>query len=92
VVSDNGTKRKILEACHNDAVGGCHFGRDKTAAKVSARYYWKTLSNDVADWVRYVAVVDPCMNVCIYIYTYIVWKLHCHCDVIMIMPVIDCYR
>ena len=46
VVSDNGTKQKILEACHNDAVGGYHFGRDKTAAKVSARYYWKTLSND----------------------------------------------
>ena len=40
-----------MEACHNDAVGGCHFGRDKTAAKVSARYYWKSINNDVADWV-----------------------------------------
>ena len=34
----------------------------------------------------------PCMNVCIYIHTYIMWKLHCHRDVIMIMPLIDCYR
>ena len=39
VVSDNRTKRKILETCYNDAVGGCHFGRDKTATKVSVRYY-----------------------------------------------------
>lgn len=51
VVSDNGTKQKILEACHNDAVRGCHFGRDKTAAKVAAQYYWTTINNDVADWV-----------------------------------------
>ena len=84
MVSDNGTKRKILEACHNDAVGGCHFGRDKTAAKVSALYYWKTLSNDVADWVRYVAIVDP-MHECMYIYTYLYYvetslSPRCHND------------
>ena len=36
VVSDNNTKCKILEACHNDTVGGCHFSRDKVAVKVSA--------------------------------------------------------
>ena len=35
VVSDNGTKMRILKACHDDAVGGCHFGRDKTAANLS---------------------------------------------------------
>ena len=39
VVSDNGTKRKILEACHNDAVSSCHFGRGKTAAKAMM---WQT--------------------------------------------------
>ena len=37
VVTEKKTKRKILEACHNDTVGGCHFGRDKTFAKVSTR-------------------------------------------------------
>ena len=52
VVSDN-TKCKNLEACQNDTVGGCHFGRDMVAAKVSARYYWKAINNDVADWVYY---------------------------------------
>ena len=44
------TKSKILEACHNDRVGGCHFGRDKTAFKVSQRYYWKKINSDVDDW------------------------------------------
>ena len=52
VVTENKTKRKILEACHNDTVGGCHFGRDKTFAKVSARYYWKGIKQDVNDWVN----------------------------------------
>ena len=50
---DNNTKRKILEAFHNDTVGRCHFGQDKVVAKVSARYYWKTANNDAADWVCY---------------------------------------
>ena len=52
VVTENKMKRKILEVCHNDTVGGCHFGRDKTFAKVSARYYWKGIKQDVNDWVN----------------------------------------
>ena len=56
VVSDSKTKLKILEVCHNDSVGGCHFGWDITAAKVSARYYWKTINQDVADWVCFLYV------------------------------------
>ena len=51
VVIDQKTKRKIMEACHDDKVGGCHFGRDKTASKVSARYYWKGIMQDVETWV-----------------------------------------
>ena len=45
------TKRKIMEACHDDKVGGCHFGRDKTASKVSTQYYWKGIMQDVETWV-----------------------------------------
>ena len=51
VVTDTKTKQKILEACHDDRVGGCHFGRDKTATKVTARYYWKGIIQDVDAWV-----------------------------------------
>lgn len=53
VITDVQTKRKILEACHDDKVGGCHFGRDKTAAKVSARYYWRGIIQDVETWVSF---------------------------------------
>ena len=52
VVTEIKTKRQILEACHDDRVGGCHFERDKTLAKVSARFYWKGIKEDVSDWVR----------------------------------------
>ena len=51
------TKSQILEACHNDRVGGCHFGRDKTAFKVLQRYYWKRINSDVDDWVRHICVL-----------------------------------
>ena len=37
VVTENKAKRKILEACHKDTVGECHFGRDKNLCKVSVR-------------------------------------------------------
>ena len=52
VVTEIKTKRQILEACHDDRVGGCYFGHDKTFAKVSARFYWKGIKEDVRDWVK----------------------------------------
>ena len=50
-------KSKILEACHDDPVGRCHFGGDKTAFKVSQRFYWKRINQDVEDWVSHIIVV-----------------------------------
>ena len=40
-------KHLILEACHEDRVGGCHFGQDKTTEKISSRFFWKDLYKDV---------------------------------------------
>ena len=38
------TKRfKIIEECHN-GVDGYHNGRDKTASRVAAKYYWKGIN------------------------------------------------
>ena len=34
-MTNSDTKSRILDACHNDRVRGCHFGRDKTAFKIS---------------------------------------------------------
>ena len=45
-VRDPGTKVQILESCHC-GMEGSHFGRDKTRAKISARYYWEGLGEDV---------------------------------------------
>ena len=33
VIGDTSMKKKIVESCHNERLGGCHFGCDKTAAK-----------------------------------------------------------
>ena len=58
VVTELQTKCRIVEACHDDKVGGCHFGRDKTADKVSSRFYWKRINSDVDDWVRYTYIFE----------------------------------
>ncbi len=45
-------KNQILEACHDNLAGGGHFGRDKTLAKVSERYYWLGMVQDIKDHCR----------------------------------------
>ena len=37
-IRDEGTKKRIIAACHSDKLAG-HFGRDKTREKISSRYY-----------------------------------------------------
>ena len=51
VIRDKTVKLRILEACHDDRVGGCHFGRDRTIDKVTTRYYWKGIYKDTEEWV-----------------------------------------
>ena len=52
------TKAKVLEACHNDRVGGgCHFGRDKTAFKVSQTFYWKRLNGRLGRFVIHMTIM-----------------------------------
>ncbi|PIK51039.1 putative gypsy retrotransposon integrase-like protein 1-like [Apostichopus japonicus] len=37
---------------HNNLFIGGHFGRDKTLEKVTSRYYWRGLANDVLEYVK----------------------------------------
>ncbi len=54
MVTEKATKERILQTCHDDKVGGCHFGRDRTVEKVSTQFYWKGIYSDVEDWVSLV--------------------------------------
>ena len=42
----------ILKAFHDNPNFGGHFGRDKTLSKISERYYWKRMKNDVHQYVK----------------------------------------
>src|SRR5262249_52291649 len=44
-------KDRIIRECHVSAVGGSHFGRDKTCDKVTERYYWIGIQDDVEDFI-----------------------------------------
>ena len=45
-------KEQVLEGCHSQGLGGGHFGRDKTLAKLSERYYWVGMVDDVKEFCR----------------------------------------
>lgn len=42
-------KMQALEGCHSDKLGGGHFGRDKSLAKIAERYYWAGMADDVQE-------------------------------------------
>ena len=52
-------KTMILEGCHSAILGGGHFGRDKTLEKLSERYYWKGMVDDVKNFCKY---FDKCQR------------------------------
>ena len=52
VVTESKMKQKIFVACHNDTVRQCHFGWDKTFAKLSTHYYCKGIKQDLNECVN----------------------------------------
>ena len=52
-------KLEVLEGCHNSALGGGHFGRDKTLKKVTERFYWLGIVDDVKEFCR---TCDKCQR------------------------------
>ena len=61
-------KRQVLEGCHSDELRREHFGQDKTLAKVSERYYWLGMVNDVKEFCR---TFDKCQRANRYSYSVI---------------------
>ncbi|KAL5509510.1 hypothetical protein EMCRGX_G004899 [Ephydatia muelleri] len=45
-------KMKVLDGCHSAELGGGHFGRDKTLLKISERFYWIGMVNDVKEYCK----------------------------------------
>ena len=43
---------KVLDGCHSPELGGGHFGRDKTLLKISERFYWIGMVNDVKEYCK----------------------------------------
>ena len=53
-------KNTILRDCHEAEIGGGHFKRDKTFGKISERFYWNGMMNDVK---KFVSSCDVCQRV-----------------------------
>eukprot|EP00731_Ephydatia_muelleri_P034765 Em0075g18a len=45
-------KRRILESCHA-GIEGNHLGRDKTIQKISSRFFWKNINEDIRIFVQH---------------------------------------
>eukprot|EP00731_Ephydatia_muelleri_P027168 Em0019g41a len=43
---------KVLDGCHSAELGGGHFGRVKTLLKISERFYWIGMVNDVKEYCK----------------------------------------
>jgi len=52
VVVDVQEKDRIVSTLHCSGVGGSHFGQSATIAKVTDRFWWKSVTFDVRDYVR----------------------------------------
>ena len=51
-VVTEGQKPQVLESCHASELGGGHFGRDKTLAKISERFYWLGMVEDIKEFCK----------------------------------------
>eukprot|EP00731_Ephydatia_muelleri_P009172 Em0004g1510a len=58
-VFDEEDQKRVMEVCHDDKLGGGHFGRDKTLQKICSRFYWQNMTNDVKEHVR---TCDTCQR------------------------------
>ena len=45
-------QQQILQSIHDDTLGGCHLGRDKTREKISKRYFWHGMGEDVDYYIK----------------------------------------
>ena len=44
-------KATVLTACH-DEMAGAHLGERKTLAKVSSKFFWPNLKEEIEFWIK----------------------------------------
>jgi hypothetical protein len=42
----------VLQAFHDNPATGGHFGRDKTLSKLTERFYWKGMKQEVTEYIK----------------------------------------
>lgn len=52
VIFDIEERQRIVKSLHADPVGGSHFGQNATIKKVCDRFYWKSVSDEVRQYVK----------------------------------------
>jgi len=52
VIVDPSEEERILSSLHADPVGGAHFSQTATIKKITDRFWWRSVTNDVRDFVR----------------------------------------
>ena len=52
VVLSEAEKKDVLHTFHNDVTSGGHYGQNATMVKITERFWWKNVANDVRDHVR----------------------------------------
>ena len=67
-------KQQGLEGCHSDKLGGGHFGRDKTFSKVTERFYWVGIIEDVKEFCR---TCDNCQKANRYVWDIRLFRYAC---------------
>lgn len=70
-IYDKHMQEQIIVSLHDDAAGGCHFGRDKTRDKVISRYYWHSQYEDVDNYVK---TCERCQKVCYSCSKIVTWR------------------
>ena len=68
-IDDEQKQKQILQSLHDDAAGGCHFGRDKTRDKVVSRYFWYGQYDNVDEYIKTCEKCQKVYNIIVYLPT-----------------------
>ncbi|KAL5497061.1 hypothetical protein EMCRGX_G013457 [Ephydatia muelleri] len=48
-IVDKESQMKVITSCHDQKLGGGHFGRDKTLQKICSHFYWRDMTKHIKE-------------------------------------------